>query len=1757
MEPWLDSLSEDWKSEHPSSSPAPSLSSSRQNHGSVVLSRSQSQSRIPHLAKMMRKDSYSSTGSFLRHRSTRGQARPNGESILRERSASSLNMPPQPGSQKHTTLPRRPSSAFSDSQNSVQHYSINEKPAPDQTPEWKRRLANGEDIGSDGFDLFSPSKLEGIFKKPMPSKPSSEGKVEPTDLDSTSWKPFTLPVSHSLPDQYSSIRQTRSLPNLEVLEEVNEEEELSQDDLSALSADSAREGSLRGLVRQRVQSLERANANDSVRPSSACSMDPQERSGYDMHDSRWRTVSGQEELKNELISPVTVSKQNSIRATVLRNSLEANIKSLDSRLRNIAPATADRPTSSSSDRDVSYGNSSIVHAATHDEPLPDLTSQSLPDDLSMGTQDFISHGGFINSRRGGRSNEASFLRKSLSLSQDHSQIESNSRPVFQFHSSPPQPSRLYDDSIEQSKLSASAPTTPQDTSVVHHTEAYTKPASSGSPLKLFGNRDTYTNNKLMRILSHFEEPGDQSENSGNDHSPQEQQDNALRMSQFGKGELDGFGFVQDIPKPLSIEAAAVGSDGRIFKPVSTDAGKDQDAPDQAGRSETGPQEGHMQDELLTDAGISGKNRTTKRRKTLVKDKVSVEGHELEFKISQLDETATLAGRKRKDARPGDDGTLADPEVLSSRNLLKPKLPRRESVGRIPSDAHDGSVVGDAVADSPADGLTEALAAELASFAQGAAQVNDDSRKPSLATKDYMEEANKVMQFIRSRGKPKPSLPDISEPGNMSELDPDAILDLEIDADSTKDDFSRPPSRERSSKPVPDRRHARHDSRTASYLRQYQDQDDMDVLASTSVFGTLAPMNDKMVQGQAPVPTLDESQESSPPNMRILNHSETMRKRKYSTSTVDGPQDSPLTRPLHSHHSAGSSTQHTFPTSSSTSGHKGVIASGTVSIPDHVGLMTFDHEKKMWVKKMALKEPARPASRLERTEDDPFGDIPDLSIDEQQEMDLRARRVQAAGEDNRPTAAAKDTEVSAQAYRQPLAELDLEIVKERDQRDRVGTETEDEDEQDEDDEQDEHDEEDEHDEHDEQMNQSSLRSKASEHEVKLHDGAASVPPLQAKEGRKQARVVTIAFSSPVVSAVNYAEMSEEDFDDLPREEDLPLDDSEIDLNDETVDHREIPRSFPAQKWTDSLPQRGQDASGEHNFTVTFQPRTISPIAEGDEGQFDGPMSMIRVKTSTELTPAGPRTVSKRQKAGNKGASILCLTPLSDFSVHQVDSVKHGEQSYVDERKHPNALRQAHGSLALAVDELVKAITDAVPDELYWEQLRRLTLKSEGLCSVHGLKEYCPALEVLSVCGNQLTQVGGLPGSLRELDMHNNMLNDLTSWGHLHNLQYLDVSGNQLESLEGFSSLVHLRNLKANNNRISNIDGILDLSSLLQLQLGGNELTTVDFEGSELSRLRTLDLSHNQLVTVQNLHCLPELAELDLSHNLLDEFPPPSVDKALAVRDLRLAHNHLAVIQLQAMPLITRLDLDGNSIQEIRGLSLAYNLEMLSLREQRECPHVIDLVLSTPNECREIRLSSNQTQSGTFRLPRLPQNNLRELEIAACGISELPAGFGASFPNCRALNANFNAISDIAPLRQLVQLKSLLLAKNRIKKLRRTCLVLSRLESLQRVDLRDNPLTVGFYSPVASQATDGHGLPEARYHLPEGSPTEDMSWMKVLDEVTGLRRRTIELLLADHCKNLVRLDGLDLCRERVSNHDVTWGRLTAQGVLKIPAATSPLA
>lgn len=282
-------------------------------------------------------------------------------------------------------------------------------------------------------------------------------------------------------------------------------------------------------------------------------------------------------------------------------------------------------------------------------------------------------------------------------------------------------------------------------------------------------------------------------------------------------------------------------------------------------------------------------------------------------------------------------------------------------------------------------------------------------------------------------------------------------------------------------------------------------------------------------------------------------------------------------------------------------------------------------------------------------------------------------------------------------------------------------------------------------------------------------------------------------------------------------------------------------------------------------------------------------------------------------------------------------------------------------------------------------------------------------------------------------------------------------------------------------------------------------------------------------------------------------------------LNISSNHLTFIDLAEVPNLKTLNLDRNSIGSIESLNSLRHLETLSWREQTLIPAygLSEIQYQHCHELRNLYLSGNQLSAFA---PATPFLNLHHLELASTGIQALSADFGPKCPNLRTLNVNYNAVSDLRPLLGVVKLERLYAAGNRISKLRRTASVLQRLfRELLDVDFRNNPLTVGYYTPqqpvqdekrVALQSHD-HGSDgdeedvEAKsfraYLLPSVDKKADNQSRERLDADTKLRRRVYEIMLVNACKKLQQMDGLRVERTMVGNRDGVWERLVELRVL----------
>jgi Leucine-rich repeat (LRR) protein len=188
------------------------------------------------------------------------------------------------------------------------------------------------------------------------------------------------------------------------------------------------------------------------------------------------------------------------------------------------------------------------------------------------------------------------------------------------------------------------------------------------------------------------------------------------------------------------------------------------------------------------------------------------------------------------------------------------------------------------------------------------------------------------------------------------------------------------------------------------------------------------------------------------------------------------------------------------------------------------------------------------------------------------------------------------------------------------------------------------------------------------------------------------------------------------------------------------------------------------------------------------------------------------------------------------------------------------------------------------------------------------------------------------NLRSLDLSENPHIEL-NLSLLTRLTFLDISSNNLGSvqslnLNNFTKLVQL-NLRSNNlDSIEAID-FLKINKLKDLSLSWNNLRNVDNLNVSLISLNFLDLSHNQIISVENLDFkqFPSLNSLYLSHNLIYSVINMKFAENSILINLDLSHNKIGFISNETfvnLKLLDFLNLEHNLLKTI-GNHLIWNLK----------------------------------------------------------------------------------------------------------------------------------------------------------------------------------------------------------------------------------------
>lgn len=1854
---WLDSLSEDWVSQPRSESSEPELpsltigTSDSSNARPTVPA-----SRIPIFNSETKSWSNLPDSNPL---SERSQNEKNIPLSQRTHQPSKLRseIPLSPRGRK-VSRPLSASSTHTTEYNTIQHNkSLSASPTKTSkdTPEWKRRLLQGEVGYGEQRDLFSAVGLETMFQPP------------PVEISIK--KPPTFGESSIMPSS-PPLYRTRLEP--------------PQFDDSALSSEDSVQEDGHGLPRgMRYKTTEdfgsEFSTNDlsrgsDFRPSALNTLSPVKEqnppsdsllNADDMPTKKGyldvgRTISGQSDTRNEFFSPIYLASQDTIGGEVGVPPMDIPPAELQERLEKLGT------------------NDSNINETE------DLQNSSRPitSDVTTDTDDFRRNGQFVNSRRGGRSEEGSFQKQMLSPSSlppiDESELPVDGSPQDSSEKQLPKirKMRTSNELLEPPVNLRSPPIEP--TPHPSPTKSTNK-SNSGSPLKLFGTHDTFTSQKLLRRLSQYEDRGSDPEldvpPSTVFDSAHHQMDNAInsrptsensglpkerkprRFSSFGVGDLDSFRFSEDVsfesngsilrhddfdsddydddenlalpvldPKSQTSFRFRLDSSPDIKEEVdrrhsgkyrTTSNGSSKRSLSGRKRPSTGPSTPstvlpsfQMNENLKTPRRWNGeaegkrllrsplKDPTPKRRRTLHRADISLPLKSEEPLASiqnRRPSTQPAMGKSRQDIQRSFQA--ADPKILAMRQLLRPRTPtpsQRNSQQRDEAPFAESDFTSNDRARLLQQQKIAMIQAELdlanSDMPLGASPKSQDSRKPSVTTQDFLDEAKKIMAGIRGKARPHSGLSSLEE----SETEMDRALPSNSGADdesedsyqeSTRELFERPPSREGA--PV-SRAPFIQDPELLDHLRKYEENSETDGVVASSIKSMAMAKEvtenqrdiDKMTNETTSKSSshffdLANTVQSEPPNIRISNNPDIQRKRKHSGSSrqMDEEYDDP------DFFTQGSNNS--IPTTSSRgSDSRRVIAPHTVShlIPEQLAGMVFDRERNIWVKRKSAKgeNDGQDSPNSEGTEEDPFEDIPDLSFDETQEL-TRLRAIAAKQKEDAHLRLAEylDEEGQHDAFdgRSPpknTSNMSLPPVDSRPQsapskpiqRDpdnslpeikiRSASEGED----------------------------NALRPKKTRNRdpnkpiYGSHSSAGSKVPEGSRESvdedvfnqadedlstttPKRQRNVTITFSSPIAEVIESPNYNDDN--SSTQEGACPSDYDSADESGTEDDDGSI--HVRKGKSRQGSGPRGGYRNTSRRLSVRgqqFVPRPVSRIDERDEDSADRE-SVVMNKTRNNPLPTpsvSPRRVNSVVLATPRPAheiGTLELTPLSEFTMHQADESYGLDVSYVaNGSKHVPEV-STKKTLSHSIREMVEKLTEIEPYEPFWEHMKSADLHRKKLKNLHKLDEFCEHLEELQVSKNEISQLNGVPSSLRHLVISHNRLSDLTSWGHLWNLQQVNVSNNEIESLSCFRNLVHLRSLHADNNKITSLHGIGGLDGLITLRLRGNPIETVDFEGTNLKHLENLDLRECQISEIKNIGHLPKLSSLDLENNNLVNFMAP--DDTCSAREIRLSFNNLESFDASLTPEIRVLYLDANRIKTISGLLHKRNLYSLSVREQQSGTILDKSFLHDAFEVRKLFLSGNYL--GTFD-PGVEYLNLQYLELANCGITSLPDDFGLMVSNVRVLNLNFNALQEFQCLLGIVRLKKLLLAGNRLTKVERITRTLRAFPYLTTVDMRNNHVNHNFY-PIALERClikDG-GLERNEldvidpYSLGNADPVRDAHYISCSDMGTKSMRRVYEMLVfgkkSDNPR-LQKLDGLPVNREVSKIRDDVWEKLVEMGYIK---------
>lgn len=449
---------------------------------------------------------------------------------------------------------------------------------------------------------------------------------------------------------------------------------------------------------------------------------------------------------------------------------------------------------------------------------------------------------------------------------------------------------------------------------------------------------------------------------------------------------------------------------------------------------------------------------------------------------------------------------------------------------------------------------------------------------------------------------------------------------------------------------------------------------------------------------------------------------------------------------------------------------------------------------------------------------------------------------------------------------------------------------------------------------------------------------------------------------------------------------------------------------------------------------------------------------------------------------------------------------------------------------------------------------LNAGNRGIQDLSGI-EHLENLGILQLHGNLITDISPLE-NLRQvwwLALDNNNIEDISPLAGLTNLEILSLYSNGISSIEPLANLLQLSRLNLDHNSVSDLNPLAELTNLRELSLEVNKVEDLA-PLSGLKSLQRLNLIVNQIEDVSPLAELTDLIRLELYGNEISDISP--LENLRQLQTFSAGGNWITDISvLEGMTDLEEINLSFNDISDIsplvknpgigEGDRLQLQINLLDLSPGSQAMKDIQTLLERGAEVQY----EDQKEAAFFPDPNLEQliRELLDQPRGALWVSNLSAihelyGQERSITSLEGihhcyqitvLDMSHNRIEDLSPLAELKDLHELYLDDNQLSEISD----LSLLRAPALISLKHNQISD--LSPLASLKT------VSLLYLSHNE-ISDISPLSGLMNLWQLDLSNNEISNISPLSELINLRELDLSNNEISDISILRGVLSLDTV-----------